>query len=47
MTVERSDTDVKQFSDRYRRTFARTLQICNLVPQEEWGMEAGRVDEQF
>ena len=36
MTVERSDTDVKQFSDRYRCTFARTLQICNLVPQEEW-----------
>lgn len=30
------DTHVRQFTERYRRTFAKTLQICNLVPQEKW-----------
>ncbi|MEE9264371.1 MAG: hypothetical protein V3V11_07945, partial [Vicinamibacteria bacterium] len=30
------DTHVRQFTDHYRRIFARTLQICNLVPQEKW-----------
>ena len=30
------DADVRQFADRYRRTFAKTLQVCNLVPEEKW-----------
>ena len=39
MAMEESGTDdihVRQFVDHYRRTFARSLQICNLVTEEKW-----------
>ena len=39
VAIEESVTDdihVRQFIDRYRRTFARSLQICNLATEEKW-----------
>jgi uncharacterized damage-inducible protein DinB len=45
--MEEIIVDAKHFVDHYRRTFARTLEVCNAIPEEKWEWRPAKTIRSF